>query len=299
MGGIKRRELIPAMVESLRGYWRTAAGYQKFLYIVGALLLLSAAFHTGVLIATGGTLAGLLSWRKPILFGESFGLTALSLAWFMSFLPRRPWLWLLAGPLGVVNLGEVFIISMQQWRGVPSHFNSATPFDAAAIGTAGLLIAIAGLVTVLLAGLVFSSLQAPPSLAGAIRASMVLLLAAHGFGWVMIASDSSTFGAAGAMKVPHALAVHAPQVLPALAWLLLFSNWSEGKRTRVVLAGSLGYTLLVVVGAWQTFSGRAPLDLEAGPTLLLALGALLFAGAYGASLLGLQPKAEPATGWTR
>lgn len=48
--------------------------------------------------------------------------------------------------------------------------------------------------------------------------------------------------------------------------------------------------MLVVAGAAQTFSGRAPLDLDAGPALLLGLAALLFAGAYGMGLLGLQPQ---------
>jgi predicted cobalt transporter CbtA len=74
----------------LRDDWNGVAGYQRFLYAVGAVLLASAAFHLGVLIATGGSWEGPLSWRKPILFGESFGLTALSVGWILGFLPRRP-----------------------------------------------------------------------------------------------------------------------------------------------------------------------------------------------------------------
>ena len=81
--------LIRAMVATLRSYWSQAGGYQKFLYFTGGLLLVSVVFHTGVLIVTGGSLAGDVSWRKPILFGEAFGLNALSLAWVMTFLPKR------------------------------------------------------------------------------------------------------------------------------------------------------------------------------------------------------------------
>lgn len=39
--------------------------------------------------------------------------------------------WLLAGALSLANTGEVFCVALQQWRGVPSHFNNSTPFDAA------------------------------------------------------------------------------------------------------------------------------------------------------------------------
>jgi len=282
---------------SLVGYWRGAAGYQKFLYGAGALMLGSAAFHAGVLVVTGGSLEGNVSWRKPILFGESFGLTALTVAWVMTFLPRRGWLgWPLAVGLGLANCAEVLWVSFQQWRGVPPHFNDNTVFDANLFALAGVMILVAGLVIVAVTLLSWVALQAAPSLAWAIRAGLLLLVAGQVFGLLIIRNDGPVFGAAGAMKVPHALALHGAQVLPLLAWLLLFTRWSESQRTRVVLAGALGYILLVVAGAAQTFSGRAPFDMDAGHAALFALGAALFAGAYGMGLLGLQPKGEPATG---
>ena len=121
-GGITNRSaLLQAMLGKLCSYWVQAESYQKFLYSVGALLIFSAVFHTGVLIVSGGALEGDVSWRKPILFGEAFGLTCLSIAWIMTFLPKRTVSgWLLAGTLGVANFGEVFWVGMQQWRGVPS-----------------------------------------------------------------------------------------------------------------------------------------------------------------------------------
>jgi len=135
------------MLASVRGYWAQAESYQKFLYFIGFLLLVSAVFHTGVFIVTGGSLEGDISWRKPILFGESFGLTCLSVAWIMTFLPKWcVWGWLLAGALGLANFGEVFLVAMQQWRGVPSHFNSSTPFDAAVFFLMAILIMFAGIV---------------------------------------------------------------------------------------------------------------------------------------------------------
>lgn len=277
------------MKASLGGYWDQAESYQKFLYVVGALLILSAAFHAGVLLLTGGSWEGDVSWRKPILFGESFGLTAVSLAWVMTFLPRWRWRgWLLALALGVANTYEVVWVSIQQWRGVPSHFNDATDFDAALFAAAGAMILVAAIVIVTVTLLAFFTLKAPPSLAWAIRLGLLVLIAGQAFGQRIIQEGDSTFGAAGALKVPHALSVHGPQVLPLLAWLLLFTPWSERRRTGFVFLAAAGYALLIGVSAVQTFSGRAPLDLGPATAVLLGVGGIAVAGAYLAGLAALR-----------
>ena len=88
------------------------------------------------------------------------------------------------------------------------------------------------------------------------------------------------------MKVPHALDLHGAQVLPVLAWLLLFANWSESRRTRTMIAGTLGYSGLVAVSALQAYSGRAPLDLGPAGAVTLGISAVLVVGAYAAALSG-------------
>jgi hypothetical protein len=277
------------MLASVRGYWTQAEGYQKFLYVAGFLLLASAVFHAGVVIVTGGSLEGDVSWRKPILFGESFGLTCISLAWVMTFLPKwRVMGWLLAGTLGLANLGEVFLVAMQQWRGVPSHFNNSTPFDAAVFLAMGLLILLTGAVTVILALASFVVLRAAPSFAWAIRVGLVLLVTGQFFGVPMIRLSTHTFGAAGNLKLIHALALHGAQVLPLLAWFAGFANWTETRRTATVLAGAVGYVALVGISALQAFNGRAPLDLPLGAVLVLGTGAVFLVGAYAVALTGLQ-----------
>ena len=300
--------LVRAMLTTLRRYWTEAQGYQKFAYVVGALLILSAVFHTGVLVVTGGSIEGDVSWRKPILFGEAFGLTSLSVAWFMTFLPKkRVRGWLSLGSLGVANFIEVFWVSLQQWRGVPSHFNFSTPFDAALFNANGVMIGFTVTVITIVAIWTLFSLQAPLSLAWAIRASMVLLVVAQIFGILILlngipkAIDFQTgefirggtrsahiLGEAGDMKVPHALTLHGAQVLPVLAWLLLFTTWSESRRTRAVMLATGGYTGLVAISAFQTFSGLAPFDLSLVAALLLGISAIGLISAYAAALIGLH-----------
>ena len=129
--------------EQLKKYWDEAESYQKLLYFTGFLLLASAIFHTVVLIVTGGTLKGDVSFRKAISFGEAFGLTAVSLAWFLTFVPKKRVIWwILSSIYAVATFVEVFLVTMQVWRGVPSHFNFSTPFDTVVFSIMGISIGL-------------------------------------------------------------------------------------------------------------------------------------------------------------
>ena len=86
------------------------------------------------------------------------------------------------------------------------------------------------------------------------------MLVGQAVGVQMIVEGGNTFGAAGALKVPHALTLHAVQVLPALALLLLLSDSAERHRVRVVGVGIGGYAVLIAATLLQTYGGRAPLD---------------------------------------
>jgi hypothetical protein len=125
------------------------------------------------------------------------------------------------------------------------------------------------------------------------------LLVAQGVGGWMIghgagpASDGvtqrlTTVGAAGVMKVPHAVAMHAIQVLPALAWLAGFTGLPERRRLGLVWAAATGYGALVAVSVAQTAAGRAPVDLGAAAAALTLAGVALLAAAYAAALLALR-----------
>jgi len=238
----------------LRKYWDEAESYQKLLYFTGFLLLASAIFHTVVLIVMSGTLKGDVSFRKAISFGEAFGLTAVSLGWFLTFVPKnRVIWWILSSIYSVATFVEVFLVTMQVWRGVPSHFNFSTPFDAAVFSLMGISI---GLHAPLILGVFLCSLfflKAPTIFRWAITSGMLLLVTSVVFGIIMIINNSNTFGSFGQMKVPHALALHAAQVLPLLALLLSFTNLNETKRTRFVIVGVLSYSMLVGITAVHPF----------------------------------------------
>ena len=215
--------------------------------------------------------------------------------------------WLLAGALGVANFGEVFLVTMQQWRGVPSHFNFETPFDAQVFTAMGVLI---GFTMIIIFGVtlwVFFSLEVPSSFTLAIWVGMVLLCVSQIIGVLTIRNGlekvfdpqtgaflpaglemASIFGAAGSLKVPHALTLHGIQVLPALAFLLFFANWNESQRTKAVTVTAVGYTGLVLLTTFQTLNGLAATDLSLLAAVAFGICAVSIAATFVASLVGLQ-----------
>ena len=250
--------------------------YQRFAYWCAALLVLSGIFHLGVYVVDGGPWEGPLSWRKPIVFGLSFGITLATLSWIMTFIrPRRRWGWVLPGVFSVASLLEVFLISMQTWRGVASHFNEETTFDGLVFSAMGMLVAIVALLTAVIAVWALVSLDAPTSLALAIRLGLLLMLVSQAVGVQMIVEGGNTFGAEGALKVPHAFALHVAQVLPALAILLLVSDSTEQRRTRIVSMAALGYGLVIASAGLQAYAGRPPMDLDVTTTALALVGLAL------------------------
>jgi hypothetical protein len=121
--------------------------------------------------------------------------------------------------------------------------------------------------------------QQPVSLRIAIRIGFVILLMSLAVGALMIAKGmrlvfagdpQAAYATGGALKPTHAATMHAILVLPLLAWLLSFTDWSERRRVGVVLLGTAGYLLLAAVIAVENLrvcrhrihrSRRKPLQL--------------------------------------
>ncbi|MGH3457526.1 hypothetical protein [Aeromicrobium sp.] len=286
------RELFEDIVRI--GRFVPVTSWQRFGYLCGALLMLGGVFHGAVYLVDGGAWEGPLSWRKPIVFGLSFGITMLTVTWFMSFLrPGRRAGWLTLGTFGVASLAEVFLISMQTWRGVASHFNEDTTFDALVFTAMGSLVSIVGLMTVLITVWAFVRLDAPASLALAIRLGLVLMLISQAVGVQMIVEGGNTFGAEGALKMPHAFTLHSAQVLPALALILLASPAQEQRRLRIVSVGAVGYAAIIMSTMVQAYAGHAPLDFTMTSTAFAIVGLALLATSAVLALSGLATRSRP------
>jgi len=253
----------------------------RMLIVVGLLLCLSGSIHLLFFLLDNKQWEGPVSWRKPILFGFSTGVTALSMAWVWRHLPARWGDSTLRVILAISLLVEVVLITLQTWRGVPSHFNQDTPLDEAISTFMTLLISVATLIIALLTLYTFGSILAPRTQVAAIRWGMSLLLASCLIGAMIQSTGGSLYGKAGVLKFPHGMSIHAIQVLPLLAWLL-----PRGAVGAVHLAG-IGYGLLTIYALVQAFGGRSRWDWTPASGVLLLLGVVslsipfLYAALFG------------------
>jgi hypothetical protein len=278
---------------ALRRIWVDGRRVERVAYVVGLVLFVSGLVHVGILLVTGWTWIGPVSLRKAATFGLSFGLTLPSVAWATSYL-RLPARGLVLGVFIATCVVETVLISMQAWRGVPSHFNFATPFDTAvstALALGGGVIVLVGVVCTLAAFAGAGGLA--PSMALAVRTGLVVLLVAFATGAVMVARGvvearggqaQLAYDTAGSLKPLHAVAMHVVLVLPALAWLLAHTSWAEARRLRLVWVAVVADAVLTAVVGYEAFAGIPPLT----PPLVLgalSVAALVVLATTGATAL--------------
>jgi hypothetical protein len=258
-------------------------------HVIGAVLIGSGLVHLGVLLATGGSWSGPLSWRKPATFGLSFGLTLITIAWVAAYLPmggraRRA----LLGSFAAACVTEVALITLQAWRHVPSHFNMQTPLDTA---IARVLAAGGGVLVVVIVALTVISWRphpgVPPSMRLAVRAGLLALDVALAVGVVIVVAgvldvvqgaQQTAYTVGARWKPAHFMPMHGILALPALAWLLSRTRWPERRRTRLVAAATAAYGVLCALAVADSIAAVTPLDAPAATTVP-AVAAVVFLGA--------------------
>jgi hypothetical protein len=276
------------------------------LAVLGAVMLASGIAHLPVWAVLGGPWEGAVTWRKPILFGISGGLTAISLGWVWSMLPMRRADAPLAAATAWALFVEVFLIDLQRWRGVASHFNRDTPLDSFLFDAMGALIVA---VTLVIADLTLRLLLQRPTVTAdmllAARAGMLLLLVScllgiwvgmHGETRIDQGLDPTRLGVAGVPKFPHGVVIHAVQWLPALAWAARWAGITTASRVWLVATAATGSTLFLIYALVQTALGRSRFDTVPVTAALLvvslaclAIPAVTTAWSW---LYGRQPKKE-------
>ena len=259
---------------------------RTILAATGFLLLVGGIFHVGVWLYLGGPLEGPISWRKPILFCFASGVTSISLAWLAGKLQVTRWDNWLALIFSLALLAEVGLICLQQWRGVPSHFNRSTSFDANVLAWIKGLVLVVTLVIAVMTVRSFGAIQMTRHVALAARSGMALLLIScllgfaaelHGERQLVLGKPPGNYGDAGVMKFAHGMPMHAIQVLPLLAFGLSLARLDEDQRCKSVLSACIGFWGLTIYAAIQTFSGRPRFDMTAFSAMLLTASACLLA----------------------
>jgi hypothetical protein len=264
-------------------WWQDQRGWPLSFW--GLLLVASGLLHLAIWGMTGGPWEGPVTWRKPILFGISGGLTSLSMGWVWGQLPAWRHDRRLAWATAIALVVEVGLIDLQCWRGVASHFNRSTPLDSFLYDAMGLLILwVTGVIIYVTLRFFLEPAACSPDMRLAVQAGLIYLVISCLLGiWVGVNGDlrmqaglePEQFGKAGVPKFPHGVVIHALQWLPMLAWGARRAGFRPTTRLRLVSVAGRASGLLLIYALGETLLGRARFDPPAG------LAALLFVAVAG------------------
>jgi len=279
-------------------YWRDSSTAQRFLFVSGSALLVSMLVHGVALAATGFQLHGPVSFRKAMTFAETGWLLCWAVGWLLPLISMRRWERnvVVAGSWAFAVI-ETFIMSLQVWRGRPSHYNTDTIGDALLFGTGGVIAFLLMLAMLVLLRASFRERGLAPSLLLSIRAGTMIMLIGVFTGWLMIYNWGGVWqgvfregnllsgdivpvaeGAVGGdIVLLHALGVHGLNLVPLVAWLLSYSRLPEQLRYRITAAATVFIAAIIAVCAVGMLRSLPPASF--GPV------ELALAGIFGLALL--------------
>jgi hypothetical protein len=218
---------------------------------------------------------GINPWIKPLKFTVSIAIyvftVALLLRGVRDAAPRSA-RWISRGVALSMSV-EIVCIALQSWRGVPSHFNHASPFDEAIFGAMGLMIGLnTFLMTWLLALYALAPTSLPVPVVWGVRLGLLTFLAGSAVGALMVRKDAHTVGApdggpglpflnwstqAGDLRPAHALGLHALQILPLVGWAAARTRaGSERRKTATVIGVAVAYLIVAGLLLQQALAGR-------------------------------------------
>lgn len=302
-------------VHITRRFWQTHAPL-TFSALITALLTLF--FIVGI-FADPRLITGAPAWLKPAKFGVSITLYSLTLVWILGFVQgRRRWVSVLGWVVVVTFALEWVAIITQVARGTTSHFNVATPLDAAFWGLMAVAILVLWGANFAIAGLLLFQRFENPAFAWSLRLGLILTIIGMGLGYLMTSPTAQqlanwetgaavtvvgahTVGVAnggpglpvvgwstqgGDLRIPHFVGMHALQVVPFLGWWISRrKRLTRSQQTALVWSASGFYLGVVALLAGQALRAQPLLHPD---TLTIALFVGLSAASGIAAWLSLR-----------
>lgn len=292
--------------------WRSAWSTSWFLTLSIALYALAFVLALSFSFVDGRLVTGTPTWIKPMKFALSLGIYSVTLAWMLTFVPRKGWRRWLAFAVAVLGslmlIGELALIGIQATRGVASHFNNATPFDDAVFSAMGSMITLFWFINLGVAALLATVRLEDRALLWGMRLGVGVALVGMALGFVMVVPTAAqaaqleqgllptVIGAhnvgvpdggaglpfvgwslvGGDLRIAHFVGIHAMQVLPLLALMLgrLWGNaLDQRRRIALVATAAVGYLALTLLTLWQALRGQPIVAPDA--TTLAAFAAIL------------------------
>lgn len=201
---------------------RSMVRESRALAVFGVAMVALAVVCLAGLVLDPRLLGGQPIWIKPLKFSVSLALYAATLVWMVSLVstPRtRRWARRAGVVIAVAGSIEMIAIVGQVLRGRSSHFNVATPLDAAVWSAMGTSIVVLWLATAGLGVLLLRERSLAVDTAWAVRLGLVVTLLGMAVAFFMTGPTGAQIAAAqstGAMPTIGAHAVGVPDGGPGL-----------------------------------------------------------------------------------
>ena len=267
-------------------------------------------------------ITGVNGWIKPLKFMISIVIYSITFLWLLTYVKgRKRWVQLAANITALTLLVELVLITMQVVRGTTSHFNVATPFDAAVFSAMGTAITILATMNLLLMILLLIQRMENKVFSWALRLGVIASFVGIAVAPLMTAGPTpqqqaaleageplTTVGAhsvgvedggpglplvgwsteGGDLRVPHFVGLHGMQIIPLLGWWLtrptMRQRFSVRERYSFVWIGGISYIGATLILTWQAVRGQSVIAPDA--LTLAAFGLLIGLALF--AILGVE-----------
>lgn len=279
----------------------------KPLMVLAAAMTGLVAFSLVGLVVDDRTVLDVAVWLKPLKFGLSFGIYAVTMAWLIPQLTKaRKVAWWAGTVMAVFGLLEVGLIAFQAARGRMSHFNEETALDEQIFTAMGVTIGVFYLGVLAAAVLLLIQRVGDRALTWTLRLGLLIAMVGMALGFLMvmptdaqIAADEGIAGAhsvgvedggpgmpvtgwsttGGDLRIPHFVGMHALQLLPLLLFVLTRFVRDEGARLRLMVVAAATYAAVLALVTWQALRGQPLVHPDAAT--LVAAGLIAAVAAIG------------------
>ena len=256
-------------------------------------------------------------WAKVLKFAISVTFYGLTLLPVLNLLPQVRTGRRISNITGGMLLLEFALIVIQTIRGVPSHFNYATPFDTAVFVTMAIGIAVLWGTNIIATWLLFREPSLSSVLTHGLRLGMLTSIIGMAVAFAMTGPNSVQLDAlldghtlmqigahttnalvdgqtrmipllgwnldGGDLRVAHFVGLHGLQIIPLLALVIervQLHSATVTERRHLVTIGAMTYFGITAVALWQALRNES----IANPSMLtLAVLAVLLFGALGSA----------------
>ncbi|MFD2564503.1 hypothetical protein [Aquimarina rubra] len=212
------------------------------------------------------TLSGVSVWIKPLKFSISIAIYTLTVGYLTTIYPySKRKKNILNNIVAWTLLLELGIIFYQASRGVPSHYNESTPFDAILFLGMGFFIGINVLIMVLfIFDTIRLKLKTTKSIQYALLMGWLIVFFGSWVGGEMITQMSHNVGSAnggeglplvnwstisGDLRVAHFFGLHGIQIIPLFA-LWVSKKWKVSNRNQIFIVVFFG----LLYASWIGFT---------------------------------------------